>query len=279
MQVTTRIKARPLDEPVDYLDVQLPRARPDALAPLAGTNPTGFPPAASWATLELAMDATSTPAHHAGFPAALPWATLALGTLAAHDPEWLLSGTEVQFPDEQARAARRARVKLSAAPKDDASVVLKGEYTLPASLHKIRLDLPRPLAIEDYYRVLTIGNPQLSADGKSVTFTIATRVEDDNSTKTEAFRVATNASAPPERVDGAGRAGGAAGRGGRGGRGSGVTSVTSPDGAWIARNRIRAVRRSLAARQRSTMSLTAASRIRSSDTFMAISIATFAARS
>src|SRR6516164_6184138 len=78
----------------------------------------------------------------------------------------------------------------------------------------------RPLAIEDYYRVLTIGNPQISADGRYVTFTVATRVEDDNGTKTEAFRVPTNASAPPERIDGAGRAGGGAGSGaGRGGRG------------------------------------------------------------
>jgi dipeptidyl aminopeptidase/acylaminoacyl peptidase len=93
----------------------------------------------------------------------------------------------------------------------------------------------RPLAIEDYYRVLTIGNPQISADGRSVTFTVATRVEDDNSTKTEAFRVPTDASAPPESIDGAGRAGSGAGRGGRGGRGSGATSVASPDGAWIAR--------------------------------------------
>jgi hypothetical protein len=147
--VTTRIKARPLDEPVDSLDVQLPRTRPDALAPLAGTNPAGFPVAPPWATLELAADAVSTPIHHEVFPATLPWATLALGTLVPHEPEWLLSGTEVQFPDEQARAARRARVRLPAAPKDDATVVLKGEYTLPAGLHRIRLDLPRPLAIED----------------------------------------------------------------------------------------------------------------------------------
>src|SRR5689334_21073992 len=47
----------------------------------------------------------------------------------------------------------------------------------------------RPLAIEDYYRVLAIGTPQISADGKSATFTVATRLEEDNSTKTETFRV------------------------------------------------------------------------------------------
>jgi hypothetical protein len=34
----------------------------------------------------------------------------------------------------------------------------------------------RPLAIEDYYRVLTIGTPQISPDGRSVQFPVATRV-------------------------------------------------------------------------------------------------------
>src|SRR5215471_8488407 len=77
----------------------------------------------------------------------------------------------------------------------------------------------RPLAIEDYYRVFTIGNPQISADGKSVTFTVATRIEDDNSTKTETFRVPTDASAAPEKIEAPPRPapprpGGGAGRGG-----------------------------------------------------------------
>src|SRR5215470_7139270 len=91
----------------------------------------------------------------------------------------------------------------------------------------------RPLAIEDYYRVLSIGNPQISADGKSVTFTVATRIEDDNSTKTETFRVPTDASARPERIEPA--TGAAGGRGGGRGRGGAGASVRSPDGVWIAR--------------------------------------------
>ena len=96
----------------------------------------------------------------------------------------------------------------------------------------------RPLAIEDYYRVLTIGSPQIASDGKSVTFTVATRIEDDNSTKTGVFRVRTDASAPPEMIDmTAGRGGGGRGQSTGSGRGrsGGETSVTSPDGAWIAR--------------------------------------------
>jgi dipeptidyl aminopeptidase/acylaminoacyl peptidase len=105
----------------------------------------------------------------------------------------------------------------------------------------------RPLAIEDYYRVLTIGNPQISADGKSVQFTVATRVEDDNSTKTDTFRVLTDGSLPAQKIEtpdrgGAGRGGRSstgAPQAGRGGRG-GATNVPSPDGQWVARLQERA---------------------------------------
>src|SRR5438128_203042 len=74
----------------------------------------------------------------------------------------------------------------------------------------------RPLAIEDYYQVLSVTNPQISADGKTVRFSVTTRVEADNSTTTETFTVPTDASAPPTKVESA-----AGGRGGRGGRGTG----------------------------------------------------------
>ena len=86
----------------------------------------------------------------------------------------------------------------------------------------------RPLAIEDYYRVLAIANPQISADGKTVRFSVQTRIESDNSTKTEVFTVPTDASAPPTKVDDAPAQ---AGRGGRGG----PVRVTSPDGQWVVR--------------------------------------------
>jgi len=87
----------------------------------------------------------------------------------------------------------------------------------------------RPLAIEDYYRVLTITNPQIAADGRSVRFSVTTRVESDNSTKTESFLVPTDGSSPPSKVEAP-----AGGRGGRGGgRGAGVVTVTSPDGKWL----------------------------------------------
>jgi dipeptidyl aminopeptidase/acylaminoacyl peptidase len=91
----------------------------------------------------------------------------------------------------------------------------------------------RPLAIEDYYRVLTITNPRISEDGKTVRYSVTTRVETDNSTKTETFTVPADGSAPATKV--ATEAGS-----GRGGRGGGATRVTSPDGAWIARTQEKA---------------------------------------
>ncbi|MBI1875331.1 MAG: S9 family peptidase [Acidobacteria bacterium] len=58
----------------------------------------------------------------------------------------------------------------------------------------------RPLAIEDYYRIQTIGSPQISPDGRWVSFTLSTRIEEDNSTRTEAYVVATSGAAEPRRV-------------------------------------------------------------------------------
>jgi dipeptidyl aminopeptidase/acylaminoacyl peptidase len=122
------------------------------------------------------------------------------------------------------------------------SLRLSSAVCLLAATAALHGQAKRPLAIEDYYRVLTIGNAQISADGKSVTFTVATRVEDDNSTKTETFRVPADASSPPETVDTPSARGGTGrgGAGGRGGRGGGESRVTSPDGAWIARTQEKA---------------------------------------
>src|SRR5688572_24306837 len=93
----------------------------------------------------------------------------------------------------------------------------------------------RPLAIEDYYRVLTVTNPQLAPDGKSVRFSVTTRVESDNGTRTESFTVPADGSVPPTKIattGGTGRGGPSTGSGQ--GRGGGAT-VTSPDGKWQAR--------------------------------------------
>ena len=109
-----------------------------------------------------------------------------------------------------------------------ASFALVIAATVPIRAQETR----RPLTIEDYYRILTVTNPRISADGKTVRFSVTTRVESDNSTKTETFTVPADASGPPVRV--ASGAGDAAPAGGRDGRGA-ATRVTSPDGKWIAR--------------------------------------------
>ena len=58
----------------------------------------------------------------------------------------------------------------------------------------------RPLAIEDYYHVQTVGNPQVSPDGRWVVFAVSSRVEQDNSTRTEVLVAPSNGSTAPRRV-------------------------------------------------------------------------------
>jgi dipeptidyl aminopeptidase/acylaminoacyl peptidase len=58
----------------------------------------------------------------------------------------------------------------------------------------------RALAIEDYYRIQTVGGPAISPDGKWVTFTVSTRIEDDNSTRSETWVVPSDATAKPRRL-------------------------------------------------------------------------------
>jgi dipeptidyl aminopeptidase/acylaminoacyl peptidase len=58
----------------------------------------------------------------------------------------------------------------------------------------------RPLAIEDYYRIKTIGSPELSPDGRWVAFTVGTRVEETNANRSEVWLVAADASSPARRV-------------------------------------------------------------------------------
>ena len=58
----------------------------------------------------------------------------------------------------------------------------------------------RPLAIEDYYRIKTIGSPELSPDGRWVAFTVGTRFEETNGNPSEVWLVAADASSPARRV-------------------------------------------------------------------------------
>ena len=58
----------------------------------------------------------------------------------------------------------------------------------------------RALTIEDYYRIKTVGDPQISQNGRWVTFTVTTRVEDDNTNAIETYVVSTDGSAPPRQI-------------------------------------------------------------------------------
>ena len=131
----------------------------------------------------------------------------------------------------------------------------------------------RPLAIEDYYAIRSIGNPEIAPDGRWVAFTVGTRLEDTNGNKSEVWLVAADASSQarrvspegadasgpqwtddhalrftsggrayqldprvPEAITDAGPAAGGRGGGrGAGGRGAGAgASLPSPDGKWSA---------------------------------------------
>src|SRR5262245_47681494 len=58
----------------------------------------------------------------------------------------------------------------------------------------------RALAIEDYYRIQTVAAPALSPDGKWVVFSVATKIEEDNGTRTEVYLVPSDASGKPRRI-------------------------------------------------------------------------------
>jgi dipeptidyl aminopeptidase/acylaminoacyl peptidase len=58
----------------------------------------------------------------------------------------------------------------------------------------------RALGIEDYYRIQTVGNPEISPDGRWVAFSVSTRIEEDNGTRTEVYLVPSDASSAPRRI-------------------------------------------------------------------------------
>ena len=67
----------------------------------------------------------------------------------------------------------------------------------PAPLHA---QARRALAIEDFYRLATIGTSAMSADGRWVAFTVALRTEESNGTSNEVWLVAGDASTAARRV-------------------------------------------------------------------------------
>jgi dipeptidyl aminopeptidase/acylaminoacyl peptidase len=58
----------------------------------------------------------------------------------------------------------------------------------------------RALTIEDYYRIPTVGSPDLSPDGRFVAFTVSTRVEETNGSRSEVWLVAADGASPARRL-------------------------------------------------------------------------------
>lgn len=58
----------------------------------------------------------------------------------------------------------------------------------------------RALVIEDYYRIQTVGSPQIAPGGQWIIYTVSTRIEDDNSTRVETWLVPADGSSAPRRL-------------------------------------------------------------------------------
>ena len=58
----------------------------------------------------------------------------------------------------------------------------------------------RALAIEDYYRVKTLGSPQMSPDGRWVAYTVSTRIEPTNGNVSEVWIAAFDGTTPPRQA-------------------------------------------------------------------------------
>jgi dipeptidyl aminopeptidase/acylaminoacyl peptidase len=58
----------------------------------------------------------------------------------------------------------------------------------------------RALTIEDYYTIKSIGDAQMSPNGKWVAYTLSTRIEEDNTTSTETYVVDATGAGPSRRI-------------------------------------------------------------------------------
>ncbi len=69
--------------------------------------------------------------------------------------------------------------------------------TAPAAAVQVR---GRPLALEDYYRMRSVGSPRISPAGDWIAYTVSSRIEDTNGTNTESWIVRADGSAASVRV-------------------------------------------------------------------------------
>lgn len=69
-----------------------------------------------------------------------------------------------------------------------------------ASLHELQSDRPRPLELEDYFRIEDIHQPAISPDGRWVALVRTYILEDDNRRQSEIWLAPTDGRAPPVRL-------------------------------------------------------------------------------
>ena len=86
---------------------------------------------------------------------------------------------------------------LAAQSSVHSSVQSSVHSSVPTSTSQAAL---RPLALEDYYRMKSVGSVQLSPDGRWVTYTVSLPVEESNGDVVESWLVRADGSAAPERV-------------------------------------------------------------------------------
>src|SRR5687768_7047284 len=72
--------------------------------------------------------------------------------------------------------------------------------TVTASATAAQTSAPRPLSIEDFYRVRAVGSPAISPDGRTVAYTVVTRHEANNADSSAVWLVPTDGASVSRRV-------------------------------------------------------------------------------
>ena len=95
-------------------------------------------------------------------------------------------GLEPNVTEELVRlmlSAKGGKLQQSSAPTSQASSSRR-QATAAASQARHG----RALAIEDYYRIKSVGDPQISPNGRWVAYTVSTRIEEDNTNAIDTYR-------------------------------------------------------------------------------------------
>ena len=100
----------------------------------------------------------------------------------------------------QPRTTRRARIAALCLASVVSGSIGGAQGQRPTAAQSPAATRGRALAIEDYYRVKSVGSPEMSPDGKWVVFPVGTRVEATNAETGELWLVPADGSSPARRV-------------------------------------------------------------------------------